>query len=180
MQVRDYNGTGRWSRNAIIERYAEYAARLSVSEPVDLSPREHVDGNRRWIYPVMDKVIAGIKSGDAACIAIGAEFMEEDGKFVFGATLKSQVARSLRRSELSNAVKTRLRKRIVSMLLAGNTPREYREYIKLLRKIGFAEYWPKIEAEVPRSNKYALRYFSYLRAVHLKDPSVLRVDLISP
>jgi len=61
------------------------------------------------VYPVMDRVIAGIRSGDAACIVIGAEFMEEDSKFTFGRALKSHVARAMRQADLPAAVQARLR-----------------------------------------------------------------------
>ncbi|WP_223266754.1 hypothetical protein [Luteimonas gilva] len=174
MRVIDYNGTGRWTRLAILARYADYVGRFSVSEPLDLTPKEHVWRDTQWVYPVMDKVIAGIRSGDAACIVIGAEFMEEDSKFTFGRALKSHVARAMRQADLPAAVQARLRKRIVDMLIAGNVPREFREYAKLLRKIGFADYWHKIQAEAPASNKYAMRYVGYLRAVHARSSSVVR------
>ena len=47
------------------------------------------------------------------------------------------------------------------MLIAGNTPREYREYAKLLRRIGFRELWPRLDAGVPRGNRHAMRYYRY-------------------
>lgn len=173
MRVIDYNGSGRWTRLAILARYAEYAGRFSVSEPLNLAPKEHVWRETKWVYPVMNKVIAGIRSGDAACIVIGAEFMEEDSKFVFGRALKSHVARAMRQANLPAAIQARLRKRIVGMLIAGNVPREFREYVKSLRKIGFADYWQKIQAEAPTGNKYAMRYVGHLRAVHARSASVV-------
>lgn len=126
------------------------------------------------IYPIMYAVIEGIKTGDAACAIIGVELIEEDKKFPFGANIKARTARALRQAELSQSLVVRIRRRIIDMLQTGNTPREYREYVKLLRKVGFSELWPKIEANVPRSNKYAMRHFSYLRAIHERSPSVFR------
>src|SRR5262249_39949375 len=128
----------------------------------------------RWVYPVMECVIEGIKAGDPACSVIGVEFIEEDGKFPFGAILKARTARALKRAALSQSLIVRIRRRIAAMLEVGNTPREYREYVKLLRKVGFSEIWPKIEASAPRDNKYAMRYFNYLRAIHERWPSVLK------
>lgn len=86
----------------------------------------------------MDAVIDGIQAGDAACFTIGVEFIEEDKKFPFGSNLKSRTAWALRQSGLSNALVVRIRRCVADMLQAGNTPREYREYAKLLRKIGFS------------------------------------------
>ena len=173
--VRDYNGTGPWSSASILERYSDYAARLSVQDLKDLSPKEYIRGEQRWIYPAMEKVIEGIKLGDLACATIGVEFIEQDGKFVFGRILKAQTARALKAVELPSSLVIRLRKRIVTMLIEGNIPREYKEYVRLLRKIGFSDLWSRIEASVPRENKYVMRHYGYLRAIHEKSPSVIRV-----
>jgi hypothetical protein len=122
----------------------------------------------------METVIEGIRSGDPACSIIGVEFIEEDGRFRFGRILKSNAARALRQSRLSNALTLRIRHRVVGMLLAGHTPREFREYAKLLRKIGFEDFWPRIEASIPRENKYAMRYFDYFRSIKERAPETVR------
>ncbi len=98
VKIRNYNGEGKWSTDDIIRRYSQYCRELKVQSPIDLSPTETVEGEMKWIYPVMYKVIAGIEQGDAACRRIGAEFIEEDRKFTFGKILKSNTARALRRS----------------------------------------------------------------------------------
>src|ERR1700759_329891 len=101
MEVIDYNGTGRWSREALLERYAEYARRFGVSSPRNLNPVEHEERGRRWVYPVMQRVIAGIESDDPACVEIGVEFIEENASFTFGMRLKYNTARALRRATLN-------------------------------------------------------------------------------
>ncbi len=173
MILRDFNGPGKWTALAVQARYAQYAARCYVEYPLQLQPKEYTRGETRWVYPIMDDVIDGIKTGDAACLIIGVEFIEEDQKFPFGANLKARTARALRQQvSLPKSLKIRIRKRVIAMLHAGNTPREYREYVKLLRKIGFSELWPNIEASAPRNNKYAMRYFNLLRAIHECSSSV--------
>ena len=92
MEVMDFNGEGRWSCSEILARYASYAAAMGIVSR-DLSPREHSEGGRRWVFPVMEKVIDGIADGDPACVRLGVEFIEEDAKFPFGKTLKSNTAR---------------------------------------------------------------------------------------
>lgn len=174
MEVIDYNGKGRWSSDAIRDRYREQAARLGVDEPLDLRPKVLTRGERRWIYPIMDAVISGIETGDLACCAIGVEFLEEDEKFSFGANLKYRCARALRRADLTEALAARLRRRIVAMLLAGNVPREYREYSRLLRRLGFESLWPRIDAGASRQNRYVMRYFEYFKLIHELSPAVTR------
>jgi hypothetical protein len=160
MEVTDYNGDGRWSRSEILARYARYAAEMGFV-PRDLSPMEHSEGGRRWVYPVMMKVIEGIADGDPACVQLGVEFIEEDAKFPFGKTLKSNTARALRRASLSDEQKERVRRRVFGLLRAGHVPREFREYAKLVRKIGFD---PNEVPEVDESNPYAARFRCYFEA----------------
>ena len=93
-QLVDYNGVGRWSADAIRERYLEYAAGLGVKPPAHLVARLHTEGDRTWRYPLMDEVIRLIEAGDAAAIEIGIEFIEEDDFFAFGMILKSNTARA--------------------------------------------------------------------------------------
>jgi hypothetical protein len=169
MEVRDYNGDGKWTKNEIIRRYALYCHELKVQHPIDLSPVEHVEGDVKWIYPVMDKVIAGIEQGDAACRRLGIEFIEEDSQFTFGKILKSNTARALRRSELTPPEQERISQRLVAMLIDGNVPHEYKQYAKLLKKIGIGEYWNEIEKRVNRSNEYVMKYYDYLKQANVND-----------
>ena len=111
----------------------------------------------------MDEIIAGAESGDKACIAIALEFIEEDQHFSFGRTLKANAARALRRAILSEAQKERVRQRVVNMLLAGIIPHEFKEYAKLLRSVGLGSWWPLLEQRISQDNRYAMRYFIYLR-----------------
>lgn len=161
MTVIDYNGSGVWSADKILARYALYARRYGISTPCDLQPTVHQRDEKTWIYPVMDRVIEGIESGDLACAEIGVEFIEEEASFAFGRILKSNTARALRRSPLTDELKERIRKRVVRMLEDGYLPREYRQYAKLARKIGLGEWLVKIKNRVPTDNPWAQRYYKY-------------------
>jgi hypothetical protein len=163
MEVRDYNGEGKWSKDEIIRRYLQYCRELKVQHPIDLSPVEPIQGEVKWIYPVMDKVIVGIEEGDVACRRIGIEFIEEDNKFDFGKILKSNTARALRRSVLTVEEQERIRRRVVAMLIEGTVPHEYKQYAKLLKKIGIGQYWNEIENRINRSNEYVMKYYDYLK-----------------
>lgn len=114
--------------------------------------------------PIMNEVIRGIEENDAACIALGVDFVEEDSLFPFGKSLKSNTARALRRASLTESQEARLRKRIATMLIEGIVPHEMKEYAKLLRTVGVGEFWPQLEREIPRDNRYAMRFYKSLRA----------------
>jgi len=161
MQVYDYNGEGDWSREAVLNSYARYCAGLG-RDGLDLTPVQHVEGDRVWVYPVMERVIRGIEQGDEACKMIGIEFIEQDGSFPFGGTLKSNTARALRRAGLSDGEKERIRNRIVHMLRVGNVPREFREYAKLLRRVGLGGHRREIEDCADSSHWRVRRYVRYL------------------
>ena len=160
---RDFNGVLRWSVASVQERYLQYCRSFGVVEPNIPQPREHVEGERRWLYPVMESVIEGIRHGDRACAQIGIEFIEEDEHFVFGRLLKSNAARALRRADLTEDQKGRLRTRIVTMLLDGYVPHEFQQYAKLLCHIGLGSWWPIIVRDINKTNPYVMRYYEYLR-----------------
>lgn len=158
----DFNGEGKWAKDEIISRYATYCRELHISEPIDLTPTESRENATVWIFPVMEKVIKGIENGDAACRRIGVEFIEEDRKFSFGKIIKANTARALRRSELTADEKTRVRRRVVAMLIAGHVPREYKQYAKLLKKIGVGDSLTDVEKKLDHSNQYVVRFYEYL------------------
>ena len=162
--VRNYNGEGNWSVEAVQRRYREYCAAFHVETNRSLAPRETREGDVHWIYPIMDEVILGIEENDVACIALGVDFVEEDALFPFGATLKSNTARALRRTNLTELQKSRLRERISTMLVSGVIPREMREYAKLLRTVGVGDHWPRLDRDIPRDNPHAMRFYKSLRA----------------
>lgn len=163
--VTDLNGVGEWSLQRILERYALYCEQLSLASPRALAPRKHQEGARSWIYPVMNEVILGIEAKDPACIALGVDLIETDVLMPFGKTIEASTARALRRSELTEMQKERIRRRIVTMLVAGIIPHEFREYVKLLKHVGFATYREQIETETPRDNRYAMRFYCSLMGV---------------
>jgi len=163
MTVIDYNGTGFWSADAVLKRYDLYARRYSITAPCDLTPTEHSANGKRWIYPIMDRVIEGIEKGDPACAEIGVEFIEESGSFTFGKILKSNTARALRRAPLTDGQKERIRKRVVEMLCTGYLPREYRQYAKLARKIGLGDWLSHVESRANLSDPWVQHYYTYFK-----------------
>jgi hypothetical protein len=164
LETRDYNGPGDWSLEAIRRRYVEHARALGQEQVAELVPAEHSDGTVRWIYPVMDQVIKGIERGDLACTELGVEFIESGHQQPFGRILHSNTARALRRGSLSAGQIDRLRRRILGMLVAGRVPHEFKQYAKLLRRIGLGRAWEESRAKVDESNPYVMRYVRYFEA----------------
>jgi hypothetical protein len=162
MPLRDYNGTGDWSSDQIIARYQKYAKQFGLTER-DLRPMTHSEGDARWVYPVMDKVIEGIEAGDAACAEIGIDFISQDTSFPFGMRLKTNTARALRRFTLSESQQDRIRQRIVQMLVRGYVPKEYREYAKLLRRIGLGTSHVELQ-RADKRNPHVAKYVNYLES----------------
>jgi hypothetical protein len=163
VEIRDYNGTGPWTRDAIVERYQRYCRDLGVREPAELHPREHIERDKKWVYPVMDEIIPLIDRGNAAAIALGVELVEDDQFMPFGRTLKANTARALRRAKLTPTQMERLRRRIVGVLISGAIRREFRQYARLLRHVGVGDWWPEVERRVDRNNPYVMRYLAYLQ-----------------
>jgi hypothetical protein len=157
----DYNGVGLWSADAIQKRYRKYAEIIGA-DPMHLVARRHSEGGRTWVYPLMEQIIELIDAGDRAAIEIGIEFIQEDDHFVFGKILKSNTARALRRASLSEDQQTRIRERLVGMLLIGQVPHEWREYKRLLKRVGIGPLWPLLDKRIDRENQYVMRYYRYL------------------
>ena len=51
---------------------------------------------------------------------------------------------------------------LISLLLSGQVPHEWREYKRLLRHVGLGSLWPVPEKGIDRENKYVMRYYNYL------------------
>lgn len=162
MEIIDFNGEGFWSVEEISRRYTEYARVFDITQPRELTPRTHSSGETKWIYPVMNSVVEGIEAGDPACAELGVEFIETSDSFHFGQIIKSNIARALRRTTLTESQKERIRRRVVEMLEAGYLPREFRQYSKLARKLGLREYMPRIkQLAALSSNEWVRRYCAY-------------------
>ena len=168
MPTRDYNGSNEWSIEGVLRRYANYCQQFGFAEQRLLSPRVHSEGEMRWIYPIMDAVIQGIKDDDRACTELGIDFISESQSFPFGMTLKSEAARALKRATLSERQAERIRHRVVQMLREGYLPQEYKFYARLLRKTGLGQHKAELSSIVARGPRME-RYLAYFQA--LEEPS---------
>ena len=164
-EVRDYNGVGEWAAEAVLHRYRVLAKRFRQPTVLELKAREQVQGAIRWVYPVMDEVIRGIKEEDRACIELGVQFIVSGPPQPFGKLLHSNVARALRRAKLAPDQVERLRARILRMLSRSEVPREYSDYAKLLRRIGVGQDWARTRALVDETNPHVMQHVRYFETV---------------
>ena len=164
-EIRDYNGQGRWSRESIQRRFDSYAKSFGTTIG-RLEARTHQEGQVKWIYPLLDAVVDGIERRDLACIELGIELIEDSDSMPFGMTLKYNAARAIRRSAdlLTGDQRDRIRDRVTEMLIAEYTPREFKQYIKLVRTIGAGSVVSKVEAKANLQNPRIRHYLDLLRA----------------
>ena len=164
MPVRDYNGDGEWSVEAVVRRYEDYCRQFHLPAQRILQPKTHTEGGIRWVYPIMDAVIEGIRQDDPACTELGIDFISESKGFPFGITLKSQTARALRKATLTRSQEDRVRTRIAKMLLEGYLPQEYRFYSRLFRRTGLGEYKDALLSLTSRGHRMT-KYINYVHVV---------------
>ena len=167
MPVQNYNGDGEWSVESVVRRYETYCRQFQIPEQRILLPKTHAEGGARWIYPIMEAVIQGIREDDPACTELGIDFISESKGFPFGMTLKSQAARALRKAALTARQEDRIRTRVATMLIEGYLPQEYRFYSRLLRRTGLGEYKSALLSISPRGH----RMRKYVHYVHVLSSS---------
>jgi hypothetical protein len=134
------DGQGLWMHEALRQRYSRYCHAFGVT------PRP----------------LLSIPDYDLASAEIGIELMEEDGGFAFGRILKSNTARALLRCNLTESQKERIRTRVIAMLRRGFMPGEFRDYARLLRRIGVKAHREELLHGVDRTNPWAAWYVGYL------------------
>jgi hypothetical protein len=153
------DGVGRWSRDAIEQRYQKYC-RVFRTRPRSL----HVPyrANAEWVSPLMNVICEGIKAGDLACAEIGIEMIEEDGGFAFGSVMKSNIARALGQCRLTAAQKQRIGNRVVAMLRRGFLPHEFKNYAWLVRRLKIDIDREHLEQRIESRNPWVWWYFDYI------------------
>lgn len=129
MLIRDYNGCAEWSVEEVLRRYEEDCQQFHHAERRILEPKACIEGQTRWVYPIMSSVIEGIKDDDPACTEIGIDFISESKSFPFGKSLKSQTAHALKRATLNERQAERVRIRVV-MEANGSRMERYLAYCK--------------------------------------------------
>lgn len=179
MPVHNYNGEDEWSVESVVQRYETCCRHLGRPVERILRPLTHSEGGTRWVYPIMDKVIEGIRQDDPACTELGIDFICESRSFPFGMTLKSQAARALRKATLTPSQLDRIRTRVSRMLLERYLPQEYRFYARLFRRTGLGDYRAELLSLTARDHRMA-KYVHYVRVLAAEEDAAASPTRSSP
>lgn len=163
-EIRDYNGKGNWSRESVETRFKSYSKSLGTTIE-KLEPRIYEEASVKWIYPLAEAVAEGIEKKDPACIELGIELIETSESMPFGMILKSNAARMLRRNAilLTADQRDRIRKRVADMIISEYMPREFLQYVKLAKEVGFGGEVARLESEADLGNRWVRHYLDKLR-----------------
>jgi hypothetical protein len=154
----DYNPAGKWSVASVTARYAALRVQLGGTSDFALQPRVYTNpGGMTWIYNIMEGVADGVQRGDQACIELAIGYIEDNIMASYTGYIRERMARSLRRAPLSKSQQTRLANVFLSQLISGNLHKEYREYIRLFRTMGVADFRTTIEKQRASAKAYIRR-----------------------
>ena len=161
------DGQDIWTLDAIQRRYQRYCQKYHVEHHA-LEPTDYMV-ERGWATCMLRILIERMKSGDLAAAEICLEMMEEDRSLAFGPIVKSNIPRAMAKCALTDRQKERIRERVLTMLLRGYLPKEFRQYAWLARRLGLGE-WEKKLSKVDLSNPWAKWYVDYLTQEHPPRP----------
>jgi len=159
---------GRWGAVAVYERYREYCCQFAVVQPLELSLKHYTKEEYSRLTTPVDAIIERIPLGDAAAAHIGVDLLCEFPLFFAGKCAKARTANLLRRTELSEELKERLRIGIVGMFRRAYLPQEFRDLLKLLRRIGLGEHRAEVERWLDSWDRYHRACAEYLLYGHPK------------
>jgi hypothetical protein len=165
MRASDLDGKAGWTVEELRRRYDRYCHLFNV-DPRPLPSGDDWPSRRGLVVSFMDAFIQGMKEGDIACAEIGIELIEQDAGFAFGRIMKANAARALARCALTEDQKERIRARVVEMLIRGFMPHEFRDYARLLRRIGLAGHRERLERTFDPADPWAAWYVRYLTSEH--------------
>lgn len=154
----NYNPQGKWSVEAVKQRYSELRILLGGAGGFELNPRTYTNkGGFTWIYNIMDAVTDGVQLGDNACIQLSIDYIKDN---VMGSTtgyIRERMARALRHVELSENQKKQLARVFLQQLEHQNLHKEFKEYSRLFKKIGVEQYRNEIEKYTSSKKQYIQR-----------------------
>lgn len=141
----DYNPSARWGVADVQDRYRALHRQLGGVDGFAPEPRCWTNAaGLTWVYNIMESVTDGVQLGDAACIELAVGYLEADLMHSGTGYLRERIARALRHAPLGDQQRERLRRLFVGQLRDGRMHKEYREYIRLFRRIGLGPYRAEI------------------------------------
>ncbi|MBT2787351.1 MULTISPECIES: hypothetical protein [unclassified Halomonas] len=161
----NYNPTGKWSVEAVKERYSKLS--LSLGSVDGFEPFCKTYTNRRgftWVYNIMDSVVDGVRLGDKACVQLAIDYIRDNEMYSKTGYIRARMARALKSADLSDSQKKELALIFLHQLETGVLYQEYREYCRLFRKIGVEPYRREIKRYGKARRQYIKRAANRLLA----------------
>ena len=161
----NYNHHGKWSVDAVKQRYANLRILLGGAEGFELEPRRYTNkGGITWIYNIMDAVVCGVRLGDKACVQLSIDYI--DGNLMDSTTgyIRERMARALRRAQLTEHQKKQLATIFLKQLEQQSLRKEFKEYCRLFKTIGVEPYRARIEKCANSEKQYIQRAVQRLLA----------------
>ena len=153
----NYNHHGKWSVDAVKQRYANLRIVLGGAEGFELEPRIYTNkGGMTWVYNIMDAVVDGVRLGDHACVELAIDYIEDNLMDSTTGYIRERMARALRRAELTEHQKKQLATTFLKQLEQATLHKEFKKYCRLFKTIGVAPYRARIE-KCARSEKQYIR-----------------------
>lgn len=154
----NYNHQGKWSVEAVKQRYSDLRILLGGVEGFELIPRNYTNrGGITWIYNIMDAVVDGVQLGDNACVQLSIDYITDN---IMGSTtgyIRERMARALRHAELKEHQKKQLAEVFLNQLARRDLHKEFKEYSRLFKTIGIEPYRKEIEKYASSEKQYIQR-----------------------
>ncbi len=161
----NYNDQGKWSVEAVKQRYSDLRILLGGVEGFELNPRMYTNKSGfTWIYNVMNAVVDGVQLGDNACVQLSIDYIEDNIMCSTTGYIRERMARALRHVELKEHQKKQLAEVFLNQLEDQNLYKEFKEYSRLFKTIGIEPFRKEIEKYASSEKQYIQRAVQKLLA----------------
>ncbi|MFZ0789149.1 MAG: hypothetical protein WAM94_05950 [Chromatiaceae bacterium] len=153
----NYNHHGKWSVEAVKQRYASLRIMLGGAEGFAPEPRTYTNkGGITWIYNIMDAVVDGVRLSDKACVELAIDYIDDNLMDSTTGYIRERMARALRHAQLTEHQKKQLASTFLKQLEQPSLHKEFKEYSRLFKTIGIEPYRARIE-KCAKSEKHYIR-----------------------
>ncbi|RCU51623.1 hypothetical protein DU002_03900 [Corallincola holothuriorum] len=151
-----------WRREYVIQRYEQLAKSLRVCQPISF------DGVSKTSPSVSSKhalwaISHAVAKGDEAAIKIAKQFVLADVYFHYSGFIRATMARRLKSANLSLHDREELREGLYKLFYSGQFGPEYKEFCRLLRRIGLGHMKEKYK-ELGNMGGKQVKLLNYLTA----------------
>ena len=136
------NYTGKWSEMTVLQQFENLHSKNHSHFELNAEPVH----NKHFIHipSIMPQVATGLLVNNYACIELSIEFIKDNIMESGSGYLRALMARRLKSCPLEERQASNLRRIFFTQLKNGKMHQEYKEYIKLFKKIELGEYHHEI------------------------------------